>query len=399
MITNKMITNKMITNKMITKKQDKSKNKVLLKSKIKKTIKKQNNNIIKHIYIKSKFGSCYGFGNKVYYLIFAIYIYNLYNKHNKHNKHNNKNSKCIIHYVLCKSSHDKYNDPQMHNIFPKSKIKINFITENHYNTINKKHKLLILPELQDLQNLSAFPKYEDLSQYNEISNNFKLVYEMYKTFTKQDKDIFTMNTDILTDKDILNNIISNPYSLVHIRYGDKLHFLKHYINKPDVDIKKILNDKIIINDIDRFILYTPEYYIDKINELLKKTPTSMNVYIITDSATIVKQFIMNNHSFKNNSRIILLDKMTWWDSFYLLYYASNIILSSSTFCFAGAYFNKKRANCELLLYHYDYTNPNISPEEYAISPYWKIISERKYILNYNSKIAYEILKFKYNWTY
>ena len=121
----------------------------------------------------------------------------------------------------------------------------------------------------------------------------------------------------------------------------------------------------------------------------------MNIYIITDSANIVKQFIMHQKNFKNNSRIVLLDKMTWWDSFYLLYYATNIILSSSTFCFAGAYFNKKNAKCELLLYHHDETSPTIASEEYALSPYWKIINDRKYILNYNPKIDYIVIKYKF----
>ena len=123
----------------------------------------------------------------------------------------------------------------------------------------------------------------------------------------------------------------------------------------------------------------------------------MNIYIITDSVNIVKQFIMSQSNFNNNSRIILLDKMTWWDSFYLFYYASHIILSSSTFCFAGSYFNKNKAKCELVLYHHDESKPNIAPEEYAISPNWKIIKEKKYILNYNPKIAYMISKFKYFW--
>ena len=126
----------------------------------------------------------------------------------------------------------------------------------------------------------------------------------------------------------------------------------------------------------------------------------MNIYIITDSVNIVKEFIMknNNHAFTNNTRIIFLDKMTWWDSFYLLYYAKNIILSSSTFCFAGAYFNKKLAMCELLLYHHDESSPNIAPEEYALSPKWNISKDRKYILNYNPKIAYIVIKYKFFWT-
>jgi hypothetical protein len=38
----------------------------------------------------------------------------------------------------------------------------------------------------------------------------------------------------------------------------------------------------------------------------------------------------------------------------------------------------------------------MSPEEYAISPSWKISNDRKYILNYNPKIAYDVIKFNHN---
>ena len=68
---------------------------------------------IKYVYIKN--GD--GFGNKVFDLIFAIYLYNLYNK---------KNNKCIINYVLLNSKHESPNDPKIYDIFQKSKKKINF---------------------------------------------------------------------------------------------------------------------------------------------------------------------------------------------------------------------------------------------------------------------------------
>ena len=375
---------------MITKKQSKTQttHKTIHKSK-----KQSTNTVIKHIYIKND----EGFGSKVFDLIFAIYLYNLYNK---------QNNRCIIHYILDKSIHEKVNDPLLYNIFPKAKLKIKFISLKEYETINKKHKMTHIERKDKLiESLDNFPHYEDLSNYTKINTNLKLIYKMYETFTKQDKDSFTMNPKILTDKPTLDKITSQPYSIVHIRYGDKLYYLSKNINKTDIDITTLLQkekeNKNNPNPIDQFILYTPDYYIDKINELLEKTPASMNIYIITDSANIVKQFIMRNstYSFITNPRIVLLDKMAWWDSFYLFYYASNIILSASTFCFSGAYFNKKKPKCELLLYHHDDSSPTISPEEYAISPYWKITKDRKYILNYNPKIAYEIIKFKYNWKY
>jgi hypothetical protein len=382
-----MITKKQTTHKTI----HKSKKQSTKQSKYKNQSKLKKHSIVKHIYIKND----EGFGSKVFDLIFAIYLYNLYNKQNK---------RCIIHYILDKSIHEKVNDPLLYNIFPKTTLKIKFILLKEYETTTKKHKMTYI-ERKDkrIESLDNFPHYEELSNYTKIYTNLKLIYKMYKTFTKQDKDSFTMNPKILTDKPTLYKITSQLYSIVHIRYGDKLYYLSKNMNKPDIDITTLLHkekeNKNNPNPIDQFILYTPDYYIDKINELLETTPKHMNIYIITESANIVKQFIMNQSHFNTNPRIILLDKMTWWDSFYLFYYASNIILSASTFCFSGAYFNKKMAKCELLLYHHDYSSPTISPEEYAISPSWKITKDRKYILNYNPKIAYEVIKFKYNWKY
>ena len=351
-------------------------------------------NTIKHIYINNNAG----FGNKLYDLIFAIFLYNLYNTKTSSSFTN----KCIINYVLTKSRHENVNDPLLDRLFPNTKSKINFIYEKTYKNQHNQNTNYTI----NFIDINTLPSYEELSKHTTINNNFKLVYEMYKTFTHQDKDMFNMNKNSLTDIATLDKITSQTFSLVHIRYGDKLYYLSKNINKPDIDIKTLLSkekenkekNNNNPNPIDQFILYTPEYYIDKINELLEKTPESMNIYIITDSANIVKQFIMHQKNFKNNSRIVLLDKMTWWDSFYLLYYATNIILSSSTFCFAGAYFNKKNAKCELLLYHHDETSPTIASEEYALSPYWKIINDRNYILNYNPKIAYIVIKYKFFWT-
>ena len=307
----------------------------------------------------------------------------------------------MINYVLSKSRHENINDPTLDKLFPNTKSKINFIYEKTYqNILNNTQNQYTKTQNYTINfiDINTLPKYEELLKHTTINNNFKLIYDMYKTFTQRDKDMFNMNKNSLTDITTLDKITSQPFSLVHIRYGDKLYYLSKNINKPDIDIKTLLQKEKENNPIDQFILYTPEYYSDKINELLENTPPSMSIYIITDSANIVKQFIMQQTDFKNNPRIVLLDKMTWWDSFYLLYYATHIVLSSSTFCFAGAYFNKKNAKCDLLLYHHDEHSPTIAPEEYALSPSWKILKDRNYILNYNPKIAYIVIKYKFFWT-
>ena len=53
----------------------------------------------------------------------------------------------------------------------------------------------------------------------------------------------------------------------------------------------------------------------------------------------------------------------------------------------------------ILLYYYNNNKRNIIKKTYPLSPYWKIETNKKYILNYNPKIAYEIIKYYYSWKY
>ena len=371
---------------------------------------------IKHIYIKNNAG----FGNKVFDLIFAIYLYNLYN---------HQNIKCKIHYVLVKSLHDKPKDPTLNTIFPKSNTKINYITEREYENITYNKDIKINKLYNDntlLQDLKTFPKYEDLEHYNKIDNNFRLVYEMYKTFSDSDKNIFkNINNSLITQKDrlklslklskvshaknkkskiskssksskssklsksskssksytpktnintILNNITKIDYVAIHIRYGDKFYMLLKDINKPSFD---------------DFLIYTPEYYIDMIKKYLNMN-MNMKIIILTDSIQLVKEFIINNNELKkheNYKNIILLDTH-WITSFYLLLHAKEIVMSCSTFSMCVSYFNEN-AKCHIVLYHddqYDKIKKNHMAEEYAIAPNWIISHNKEYVLNYNKDV-------------
>ena len=382
------------TFKKYKKKKDKFKkksNKIkTLKQSIKNTDTKDS---IKHIYIKNKAG----FGNKVFDLIFAIYLYNLYNHQNK---------KCNIYYVLVKSQHDKPRDPTLNTIFPKSNSKINYITEREYENITYNSSIKINKLYNDnplLQDLKTFPKYEDLEHYNKIDNNFRLVYEMYKTFSNSDKSIFkNINNTLITQTDrlklsrvrpsknkksktqsskshtsktnintILTNITKIEYVAIHIRYGDKFYYLLKDIDTPNYDM---------------FLLYTPEYYIDMIKKYLN---TTMKIIILTDSIQLVKEFIMNNTELKNQKNnnnyenIILLDTHLI-TSFYILLHAKEIVMSCSTFSMCASYFNEK-AKCHIVLYHDDHQKKYMA-EEYAIAPNWVISHDKHYILNYNKDV-------------
>jgi len=174
----------------------------------------------------------------------------------------------------------------------------------------------------------------------------------------------------------------HPYAIVHIRYGDKLNIA--------------YND---INNYDNFLIYTPQFYIDKINILIKEHP-ELTIYIVSDSDSIVKEFIIKDGKFdidKYKNKIFLLEGLTWWNSFYLFYKASYIIMSISTFSIAGAYFNDNpKLKCDLFIYHLD--GKFKLQEEYATSSKWNVRinnkEDKKYILNYNPKEIYKLIKYK-----
>jgi len=342
---------------MITKKKYINKHKYIYK---KKTIRIKQNNI-KYIYIKNDSG----FGNKVFNIILCIYLYNLYK------------GKCIINYVLLKSKHETLFDPMINKIFPKSKLKINYITEKEYNKIYY-NKLIKINKIYDdnpmMRDLKLYPKYEDLQQYNYIKTNFRLAYEMYKTFSHSDKNIFkNINISLIpqNDKFTIKNIIDIDYVAIHIRYGDKFYMLLKDIDTPQFE---------------DFLIYTPDYYIDLINHYLK---TNLKIIILTDSIQLVKKFILNdtnNNEFKKNKNyknIIFLDTH-WITSFYVLLHAKEIVMSCSTFGMSASYIND-RAKCHIVLYHDD-MNKNHMAEEYAVAPNWIINHNKEYVLNFNKDI-------------
>ena len=328
---------------------------------------------IKHIYIKN--GD--GFGNKVYDLIFAVYLYNLYNDNTEktektENTEKKDRKKCIVNYILLESKHEKPNDPKLYNIFKDAKRKINFLTNEQYQKINKNPNIKIKKLYDYIEELDDLPKYEELDEYTKFNDCFQLVYKMYSTFSEKDKNIFlNFNEDVITDKRVFD-YKKIDYTILHIRYGDKLNYTKNNIKAN--------------KNINEFLLYTPEYYI---NAMLKKYTNEFNnkfIIILTDSIEIIKYYLTNIY-LKNNYYIIFDSE--WFNSFYLFYYAKVIFLSTSTFSFCGAFFNEK-ATSILLMDHDFLNNKNISKEFNSISDKWIINYDKKYILNYNKSLLLEM---------
>ena len=314
------------------------------------------------------------FGDKIFNLIYGIYLYNLYK------------GQCKINYVIENSKHTKIDEHTLDIVFPDSKSKINFINYDELTNYNKSVINKILRTHSNTYNtLREFPKYEGLKDINHFNDCFHLTYKMYETFTKPDIDIFqNINKNLITDEKIY--LYQNTdYAIIDIRYDNKL------ICNIDKEYKIKIQD-------DKFIIYTPQYYKD----MMRLINGNLFIIIITDSKEYVLEYILRTYYNKNN--FVFIDT-NYINSFYLYYNAKHIIISNNTFSMAGAYFNMSNTNnisdsnklinnkTIYYLFYRDKHSKYSLPEEKAISDKWNIISEKKYILNYDMNMINEICKF------
>lgn len=288
-----------------------------------------------------------GFGNKVFDLISAIYLKNKY--------------KIDVYFAIDKSIHDKTDDPFFGNVFPRSQSKIKYIFMKKY--YHLKETLPI--EEQWIDDLNKLP--------DKIINNirfgglYRFAYTMYSTFDGNDKKIFNVNPKLISQsiQEKYIDQMSGNFACVHIRYGDKLCY----------GLEEFKQTKYTPYMLP---IYTPEYYIDQINKLLK---TDVNeILVMTDSMAIVEKYIMDKFS-NIPDKIILLDSH-YLDSFYLMTKAKYIVLSHSTFSFAAAYFNPIATSYLLKKYVVDVKKDYIYEDD-AISPKWIVIDNKNYLLNFN----------------
>jgi hypothetical protein len=333
--------------------------------------------LIKEIYIYND----NSFGDKVFNLIYGIYLYNLYNLNNLNKLNKLNKEQCKINYIIAKSKHTKKDEKDLDIIFPDSKNKINFIKYDELTNYNKSAINKIINSHNIIFNtIKDFPKYENLPNIIKFNDCFHLTYKMYETFNKSDIDIFqNINSNLITDNSI--NLYKNlDYAILDIRYE------KHLI----YDSKKTDNNI----QYDSYLLYTPQYYRD----MLRMISNLLFIIIITDSKEIVNDYILNTYSHKNNYVFINTNTI---DSFYLYYNAKHIVMCNNTFSMAGTYFNMSNMknmnnNYNTIIYYLLYRNKNSIfslPEEKAISDKWNIISEKQYILNYNLTLISDLYEF------
>ena len=292
-----------------------------------------------------------GFGNKVFDLISAIYLKNKY--------------KVTTYFAVENSIYDKPSDPFFGNVFNTSYTKINYIFMNKYKQLHQRLPIvdIWINSLEDLpQTIKSNVHFRGL---------YRFAYLMYSSFSDEDKKIFTINP-LLLHTEFQQKYQDTKYACVHIRYGDKLCYALE-----EFQYTKYTTFMMPI--------YTPQYYIDQINELLTK-PDLDHILILTDSVDLVKIYI--GPIFSNNPKIVLLDSHCL-DSFYLMTKAQYIVLSHSTFSFSAAYIDSS-ATCYLLKKYITNKKDYLFQDD-AISPLWIILDNKEYVLNFDQTLLKKIV--------
>ncbi len=303
-----------------------------------------------------------GFGNKIFDCIIGMYL--------------KINFGYTIYYVDTISSHTKKNDPSIYEVFEKLKKEFKFITDNEGDYI--KYFLdykLFNPQIQKLSQLNNY-----FSNNNQIrlrtTSIYNLVFDMYNSFDKKTKEIFEINTNLISPE--IKSYAKTTYATIHIRYGDKLKLA----------IKKNYDDKNFIT----FPIYTPEYYYEQI-KIIKKL--NLPIVILTDSFDIIKHFLLEKYKLDSDPDIFM-PNIPFIDSFYLLLYSSYIVMSHSTFSYSAYLLSKDNFKNKPRVYTFCTVNEFFTiykPADLYIQKEWKVYNDKKYILNFNQDLVKKMYEF------
>jgi len=289
-----------------------------------------------------------GFGNKLFNIIIGLYFKKIYNYD--------------VYFVDTISKHSKTENKTTDEIFPKLKNNFIFISNQEGNYIanlpNLKWINFPMQKLRNLHQIKKFIKNDKI--FFNTTKLYNLVYDMWKYI---DHSILEINK-LTINKNVLQFVSAN-YTAVHIRYGDKLYYSLRNSNPTEKF---------------QFIVYTPEYYYELINKIKSK------VIILTDSPKTVNEFLVKKYNLKN---VIILDISTL-DSFYMLMMANTLIMSHSTFSYAANLLSPKK---QQVIYCTFKDANKYGVVDNLIFPDWKVIYNKKYILNFNQNLLRKMYEF------
>jgi hypothetical protein len=315
-------------------------------------------------------------------------------------RHNRRN------YMLYQNDNHYSN---MHNTYKDDANKINkngFVNINLSNTIDNPKIVEIIrmnrwfkfiPYILQLINIQCFFNINSRVIPRTVPvqiNNYR--YTNTNNLSNHELDIpitipVQINNYRCTNTNNLSNNLSNheldiprEYCCIHIRYGDKLCYMKY---------RNIFYG----TSSYKFLLYHPQFYIDIINNVLTpdnpniNIPANIPIIIITDSKDIVNTCIIPHLNRLN----VYISTGSVIEDYNLLCNATYAILSYSTFSFSAIFLNRDILNNNVYLIDRPVNNPdnignsshdNVLNEDYTINDNWNILYGEyylKYILNYD----------------
>lgn len=312
----------------------------------------------------------YGIGNKLFILVYLIYLYKNITQINKI-------------YIVQKKSKFEKELINIYKIFPNLK-KLSWLKFIDWKIYDK----LKVQDRKNIINIDA--NNISIEELKVQKQNIIFTGNMNVTFNSiyfQDymKKYFTFSSSIQNKIFIKKNLM-NEIILIHIRLGDKLNIVYNNI------IKKISNVYIVS-------IYTPEFYKYCIQQILNKNKKIKYVFIFTDSSKIVERFYIPllKSSFQNLHFKIENKKMKNYEIIYIFSIFKYIILSDSTLTYFGTYLSQVK---ERIIWNHYYSILSKKKNNYQKNNYiikknkdYKYIKDKTYFLSNHPELIKKFIQY------
>lgn len=309
----------------------------------------------------------YGLGNKLFMLVYFMYLY-------KNLKNVNK-----IYIVQKKSIHDN-ELIDLYHIFPNLK-KLSWLTFINWDIYDK----------LKINTINVSTKSEDYSlrlleiqkKNIEITGNFNITFDSlyFKNYMKK---YFIFSSSIKSNITFKYN--EDQIILIHIRLGDKLCMIYNNV------IKK--NKKIYIMSV-----FTPEFYKYCVKKILKGNNNIKYIYIFSDSKKIVQNFYIPvlKKAFKNLSIRLFENEYNNYEILYIFSVFKYVILSDSTLTYFGTYLSQLE---EKNIWCHHYSIISLKKDDYILNKLnkndtnYNLVKNKCYFLSNRPKLLNEMVNIR-----
>lgn len=253
-------------------------------------------------------------------------------------------------------------------IFKKLRSVINFISAEEGKLLSENgYQYMKIPENIKLSELEQY--------FLNTGDNIRiytpsLYNKTFEIFDQIDQSLFDLNLDLI-GTDVLN-ICKKRYGAIHIRYGDKIG---NSVSKGKTNM--------------RWPIFSPYFYFRQIKEMKKE---GLTVFILTDSHSAVRHYILKKYNLLDDENIYLLDTSPI-RSVYLLMNATYFVMSHSTFSYISYLLGKQLHKNKKIVIASVPNLSNYGTVDIQQSNDWTIWYGKKFILNFDVQLVFKIRKF------